>query len=224
MQIDRVTLASRNLEAQRHFYGELLGLPTTLTADGSLLVQVGRSELLFRVDETVTPFYHVAFNIPTNQAEAAAAWASSRFPLLDKDGEIISYSSDWNAHGFYFYDADGNIMEMIARHTLPTENPNAFGPEQILSISEVGLPVPEVPGTVDRFEQALALPAYDCDRVQFNAMGDEHGLLIVVAAGRNWFPTKQAALPLPLRIELRAPIAAPIELSHPEYVIVARPL
>jgi catechol-2,3-dioxygenase len=48
MLIDRVTLSSRNLEAQRVFYGEVLGLPTQMDESGALHVQIGRSELVFR--------------------------------------------------------------------------------------------------------------------------------------------------------------------------------
>lgn len=224
MRFDRVTLASRDIQAQRRFYGELMGLPTQIDAEGALHVQVGRSELLFRPDESLSPFYHVAFNIATNQVEAALAWAQQRFPVLDFQGELISHSTDWNSDGFYFYDADGNIMEMIARHTLPGLGAAAFSPAELQCVSEVGIPVPDVPGTVDRFEQALGLPLYDCDRVRFNAMGDEQGLFIVVVAGRHWFPTDRPAQPLPLVAEVRAAIAEAVELTGPGYRIVAQPL
>lgn len=223
MQIERVTLASRDLEAQRHFYGELMGLPTQVDGEGALHVQVGPSELIFRHDESVKPFYHIAFNIATNQAEAAAAWAQARFPILDARGGLISHSEGWNADMFYFYDADGNIVELIARHTLPELGAEEFGPREIQRISEVGIPVEDVPGTVDRFEQGLALPLYDCDRVRFNAMGDEHGLFIVVAAGRNWFPTQTPAQPLPLTVEMRTAIDEAVELTGPGYRILAKP-
>lgn len=223
MQIERVTLASRDIEAQRHFYGELMGLPTQIDGEGALHVQVGPSELLFRYDESVQPFYHIAFNIATNQAEAALAWAQERFPVLDAGGGAISHSNGWNADMFYFYDADGNIMELIARHTLPDHGAEAFGPAEIQRISEVGLPVDDVPGTVDQFARALGLPLYDCDRVRFNAMGDEHGLFIVVAAGRSWFPTKTSAQPLPVTVEVRAAINEAALLTGPGYRILARP-
>lgn len=224
MQIGRVTLASRNLEAQRHFYGEVLGLPSTMTPEGALQVLVGSSQLLFRLDESVQPFYHIAFNIPTNQIEAAVAWADGRFELLPSGGQVISHSTSWNSDGYYFYDPDGNIMELIARHTLANATEAPFGPEQILCVSEVGLPVADVPGTVDLFAAKLALPEYDCNRVSFNAMGDEQGLFIVVIEGRNWFPTQTPAKPLPVTIELRTAIAEPVTLEGPGYQILAKPL
>lgn len=223
MQIDRVTLASRDIEAQRHFYGELMGLPTEIDAEGALHVQVGRSELIFQHDESVKPFYHIAFNIFTNQAEAALAWAQERFAVLDYQGELLSHSTSWNSDGFYFYDADGNIMELIARHTLPELGAAVFSPEAIQCVSEVGVPVPDIPGTVERFERTLALPYYSGDRESFNALGDEHGLFIVVIEGRHWFPTQTPAHPLPMTAEVRAAIAEPVELTGPGYRILARP-
>lgn len=223
MWIDRVILASQDLEAQRRFYGERLGLPVALV-EGALQVEVGRTLLIFQADASVEPFYHIAFNIATNQVESALAWAQERFPVLTFQGELLSHSTDWNSDGFYFYDAEGNILELIARHTLPEEGAVEFGPAQIQSISEVGVPVADVPGTVERFERELALPLYDCDRVRFNAMGDEHGLLIVVAAGRHWFPTERPALPLPLQVELRTAVEAPVQFETPGYRIFARPL
>lgn len=223
MQIDRVTLKVRNLEAQRHFYGDLLGLSTTIDAAGDLHVQAGRSELIFQPDASATPFYHLAFGVATKSVEEAVAWLRSRTPLLahPEDGQEIFLSQLWSANQFYFYDADGNVLEFITRHPAPTEG---FGPEQILYVAEVGLPVTDVMTNVTRFEQELASARKNGESLTFNPVGDDSGLLIVVPAGRNWFPTTQAAFPLPLTIELRTPIPEPIELSHPDYVICARPL
>jgi catechol 2,3-dioxygenase-like lactoylglutathione lyase family enzyme len=219
MQIDRVTLATRNLEGQRHFYGEVLGLPTSVDAEGALHVHAGRSELIFQLDESVTPFYHVAFGVATSSVEDAVDWVRSRVPLIadPEDGQELFLSKLWGANQFYFADADGNVLEFITRHIEP-------GDTQICYIAEVGTPVADLPATVARFEQELGGARKNGESLTFNPVGDSDGLLIVVPAGRNWFPTKQAANPLPLKVELRAPIPAPVELVHADYVIHARPL
>ena len=48
----------------------------------------------------------------------------------------------------------------------------------------------------------LALPPYLDSGDTFAPVGDEEGLLIVVRAGRHWFPTTDAATALPIAVTL----------------------
>lgn len=91
MQIDRVILSARNLEAQHQFYGEVLGLPVRAES-GRIHVQVGRTELILQSDPTVAPFYHLAFRVAAQSPEAAIAWLRSRVPLLRDGAEEIFHS------------------------------------------------------------------------------------------------------------------------------------
>lgn len=222
MQIERVTLSSRKIEAQREFYGDLLGLPTQVDEAGLLHVQIGRSELLFRHDPTVTPFYHFAFRVLTNQPEAAGAWARQRFSLLPDEGQEVFTSRLWNgATQFYFADADGNVVEFLTQESSAAA---AFGPDQICHITEMGLPVSDVLATVARLEQALGQGRKNGESATFNPVGDADGALIIVPTGRNWYPTQRPGFSLSVQIELRAAIAEPIELAADQYRILARPL
>jgi catechol 2,3-dioxygenase-like lactoylglutathione lyase family enzyme len=223
LRINRVRIVARNIDAQRRFYAEVLGLPTQLDAEGALRVAAGQTELICR-PSTEAPFYHIAFNIPENQIEAAAAYVRAKTSLLRSEGEEIFYSNNWHAHNLYFYDADGNVLELIARHNLTESAADSFDPTKILSVSEVGVPVPQadLARVLDECESVLALPCYDCDRVRFNALGGEDGLLIVVAEGRPWFPTDRPAPVLPLEVELTSGLATPVTLTSPWYAIHAK--
>lgn len=219
MQIDRVTLSAKNLEAQRQFYGEVLGLPVRLETD-SLYVQAGRTELIFQADAAVAPFYHLAFRVSTNDPMMAVEWTRNRVALLADGEERLFHSSLWNSTQFYFCDGDGNVLEFL---TTESEVPVEFGPNSILYVTEVGLPVADVLATVADLERSLGEPRKNGESATFNPVGNADGLLIIVPAGRNWYPTQQPAFTLPVRVEVRAPIAEPVELVTPAYQILARP-
>src|SRR6266508_493222 len=137
MNIQKLELLTVNLQAQRDFYTNILGLPIELTSSG-LLVKAGVTEILF----TAAPpdfdgAYHFAFNIPENQYYAAKKWISSRIPLLrDKSGKEDFESKSWNSDSVYFLDAAGNILEFIARHNLQNAVTRDFDSSQILNVSE----------------------------------------------------------------------------------------
>ncbi|HEY3476553.1 MAG TPA: hypothetical protein VGK56_18195, partial [Anaerolineales bacterium] len=80
MDIRRLELLSADLEAQRNFYEDVLELPVRLD-EPVLAVQAGRSRLFFTHVPEFDGAYHFAFNIPSNQFEAAKTWISSRIPL-----------------------------------------------------------------------------------------------------------------------------------------------
>lgn len=207
------------MEAQHRFYGTTLSLPTRLET-GRLYVQVGRTELIFQQDEGVEPFYHLAFRVATNDPAAAVAWTRSRVPLLPDGAEEVFHSSMWDSTQFYFYDGDGNVLELLTRESPTSE---AFGPDAFLYVTEVGLPVADVLETVVGLERSLGAPRKNGESATFNPVGDQDGLLIMVPHGRNWYPTNRPALTLPVQIELRTQIAEPLELATAEYSILARP-
>ena len=80
-----------------------------------------RIQLIFdEIDTTGNPFYHFAFNIPSNKFEEAFQWMQTRVDLLWLD-DYKSYIADftnWNAKSFYFTDPAGNILEFISRFDL----------------------------------------------------------------------------------------------------------
>jgi hypothetical protein len=58
------------------------------------------------------------------------------------------------------------------------------------------LPTDDVPGLVERLTARLGLPVWRGPTEDFAAVGDEHGLLIVVRPGSSSFWTEAAPYPL----------------------------
>lgn len=201
MNIHALTLHARDLNAQHTLYAEVLGFPVLSATVGAVTFQIGHTRLTFQRDGNFRGPYHFAFNIPENRLAQARAWLEDRVPLLaDAAGETIFHFGHWNADALYFRDADGNIAEFIARHTLPAAPGDSFGASDVLGVSELGLPVASVPEAVQNLQQRFDLPVYGNASGTFTPLGDEEGLLIVVPVGRGWFPVGTHAPALPFEL------------------------
>ncbi|WP_407539792.1 hypothetical protein Q0M94_16710 [Deinococcus radiomollis] len=220
MNLLEVHLVSCDLSAQRVFYGEVLGLPVSERSEGRLAVQVGRTRLSFTATARQAGPYHLAFDVPEDRFTDAADWIRGRATLLSEGNQDTFVSQDWNAEMLYFTDPCGNILELIARHSLsvseietpPRERLSAFGASHLLHVSEVGVAVTDVQGTLDLLRRTLGAGPYREGSATFSAAGTRDGLLIVVQAGRRWFPTVSTATPLPTRIVARTARAGQLTL------------
>jgi catechol-2,3-dioxygenase len=199
VRILALELATTALTRQREFYAGALGLELVEDAHGRAAFQAGASRLTFVAVPDDPGSHHFAFNVPENQIEEAADWLGERAPLVPgPGGERVLDFSGWNADAVYCLDPAGNVVELIARHSLPNASDVPFGPQALLEVSEVGMPVDDVPDEVARIEGELGIPLWDGDRRGFTALGDDHGLFIVVPRGRAWFPTDRPATSRPL--------------------------
>ena len=190
MNITRLELLSGDLQAQQDFYANVLDLPVILTSS-ALEVKVGVTDLVFK--QAWSDFegaYHFAFNIPENQFHAAKEWISSRVPLLlDGTGQDEFPSKSWNSDSVYFLDAAGNVLEFIARHNLKNAVDGGFSSDQILNVSEIGLPQEDVIGFAAKLCTQLGLSVFMQEPDEnFTPVGDDHGLLILPARDRIWKP------------------------------------
>lgn len=222
MRIDEVQLLTSDLTTQREFYGSVLGLPVVEAGDDALAIDAGNSRLAFtQAPEGWSGFYHFAFNIPEDQLAEAKEWTSRRVPLIrSNSGEDEFFFDTWNAHSFYFYDPSGNILEFIARHNLPEQSSRPFTERNILNISEIGIASDDVLATVASAQAGLDVDVYyGPPSDTFTAVGDDHGLLIIVKRGRIWFPdTGKAADMWPVRAAVSVN-GRRYELSGPPYRI-----
>lgn len=159
-------------------------------------MQVGLSRLTFALagGDNGSPAQHFAFTIPRNRLAVAKEWLRERAAPLTQDGQDEFSSASWRAQQVYFRDPAGNILELIARQTLAIDAESPFDARQIVSVSEVGLPTDDVPGTVAALGATFGLAPYGEPSDTFTAVGDHEGLLIVVRAGRHWFPTTTPAV------------------------------
>ncbi len=204
MHLDSIELPSADLTELAEFYGGVFGLPVAW--DGAaLVVTVGVSTLRFvPADATASPF-HFAFNVPSARFGEARTWLEARVPLLaGESGETVFHSQRWNADMVYYRDPAGHIGELIARHELTQAATGAFSAASLLCVSEIGLAVADVIGAAERLAAVGIQPYYADPDPGFMSLGDANGLLIVVRAGRMWYPDRITPAPAqPLRVDTR---------------------
>jgi catechol-2,3-dioxygenase len=206
MIIEKLVLLTERAASILPFYRDVLGLPVIRSEQGGFTVQAGWSELTFQEtgDQAAAAYcYHFAFTIPENKFTEAKQWIEALVPIGTEDGQDVSYSESWNSHSVYFEDPSGNILELIARHTMDNSVERPFDPPQdILCISEIGVTTSDVPTAVDQFAQ-LGIMTYKTRSDNFNPIGDDNGIFIVVEKGRRWHFTNKTAESFPVRVTVR---------------------
>lgn len=207
MNIRRLEVLTKALQAQQDFYSKMLELQVDLSAD-RLEVQAGNTILIFtQAPSNFDGAYHFAFNIPKNQFGAAKEWMSSRIPLLhDETGKEEFESASWNSHSIYFKDAAGNVLEFIARHNLKNAVSDEFDSSQILNVSEIGLPAEDVIAFANELCAQLGLSVFKQEpNATFTPVGDDNGLFIIPIKDRVWIPNSGVpAKLLPVKIHCEA--------------------
>jgi catechol-2,3-dioxygenase len=149
---------------------------------------------------------HFAVNV--GRFEDAVDWGRGQAELIEDD---VPFEA-WRARAAYYFDVAGNLVELIARERVP-------GDELLIEVSEVGLPVADVGAAVDFLEAELGLPHFSGDRESFSAVGDDHGLFIVVPVGRDWLFTDRPASDAPVRVTIEGSAARELHLPGSEHRI-----
>lgn len=199
MHIHQLTLPTPGISNLLPFYSERLGFGIREEGRRHFSLLAGRTLLTFR-ESPAPAYYHFAFNIPSNQIEAARSWLQDRTALLSDGGQTIIDFSNWNAKAVYFEDPAGNIVEFIARRDLGQFSSAPFSAAAIESVSEIGLPVEKVGQTFLELRRHTGIDRYWGDDTQFCAAGDEYGLFIIVdQATKTWYPTDRPARTFPLQ-------------------------
>lgn len=194
LHLDLVTSAS--LDELKEFYTSLLGLPLLSEQKDRFTVKAGETTISFtKTNETgMAPFYHFAFNIPENKILKAREWQLKRTELSATPSQLIddNYPKDirhfqnWNAHSVFFWDPAGNLVEYIARHDLQNSAEGEFTSKDILCASEIAFIVDNTEPVADAIRSSFNLEQYRNGDVNFRAIGDENGLLLVIKKGRVW--------------------------------------
>jgi catechol-2,3-dioxygenase len=224
MRIVELHLRTARLAEVADFYGSVLGMPSGGRDVGAAGFQAGSTRLIFESASYGAPTYHFAFNIPRDGFDEAKRWLASRVALVTKD-EVDEYSSEsWNARFMYFYDPAGNIVEFIARKGLPLDASGPFDAHEVLSVSEIGLPVDDVRASAIILTDKLGISPYQGQSPEFAALGDEQGLLIVVKNGRHWFPTALPATTVPVAATVEITPASMMRIAQTEGALEIEPL
>jgi catechol 2,3-dioxygenase-like lactoylglutathione lyase family enzyme len=203
MIFQHVQLLTPDLTEQLEFYRDVLGLSVLEQSAKSVTFQIGTSKLEF-VQSSMDVFYHFAFNVPPHQFAEAEAWLEERTPIIqDSSARHSFHSQNWNADMVYFYDAAGNVVELIARHDLKSDVAEPFSARSFERISELGIVTDNVPQTVEQIQALTGASLYRAVMdEQFVLVGNETGLFIVVKEKRIWFPETKPALAAPFNVIL----------------------
>lgn len=204
MSVDTVTRSTAETAA---YYETVLGLPVRKEIR-AVEITVGRSVVRFREDPDAEGDQHYAFLVDDARFDAARAFLEAGPGLLG-DGDRTEFEAQraWNARSLYFPGPDRSVLEVVARRDLPSTpgagevpaakasdrrstgtRPAPFGAGDLLSVSEVGVAVPDVVGTADRLA-AAGIGRYPDGSETFSPAGHIDGMLILVPPGRTWFPT-----------------------------------
>lgn len=214
MRFKQLTLNTKNLAKITAFYNTTLNLPITSSTDSHVTFSIGKSALTFMYHPNATP-YHIAINIPCNQELEGLNWLKKRVAILPHfNNEIIDFKN-WNAKAIYFHDSDNNVVEFIARKNLKNYAISPFGSSSLLEISEIGLPVKNIARIFQFLNLNYNQQIYFGDFNAFCAIGDEHGLFIVINEHKkNWFPTNDIAI----TSDFNTTIAINHTLHHLEFI------
>ncbi|HEX7737910.1 MAG TPA: hypothetical protein VF458_23890 [Ktedonobacteraceae bacterium] len=219
MHISELTLHTQELQEEYQFYTRTLSLPLLQATTHAFTVQAGTTRLTFQhtAEETL---YHFAWRIPSNQIEAARAWLVTRSPLLRLEKQDEFSFQSWNSTSLYFRDPANHILEFIAHHDLENHSSEAFGPQSILAVCEIGMAFESVPEQVKVWQNTFGLAIYRGSLGEnFAAVGDIYGLFITVQKGRNWFPTRSAAPISPVDITIKGSPQRSQQLTPYPYTI-----
>lgn len=206
MHIQKLILHTSRLDELAAFYGDLMKLPVAFSKK-ELIIDIGKSTLIFRPAAEGDPFYHFAFTIPANKISESKRWMEKRVELLwmEQYKNDIADFVNWHAKSVYFFDPAGNIVELIARFDLDNATDDPFSSKQLLSISEAGLVFEQheldkrTKTLLDDFD--LTYFARQPPLTHFKAVGDDEGLFIIVPDNRPWFPTNKPSGIFPMEIE-----------------------
>ncbi|WP_433953500.1 VOC family protein [Curtobacterium flaccumfaciens] len=211
MDIRQVQLATRSLADTARFY-ERLGCPVE-AVDATVRVVVGSTLLVFRELPEMTGALHLAITIPTGTFDAAKAWIAGLTTVLGTDDQDeFEGPPNWNSRSVYFEGPDQQLLELIERRDLPVDvGENTAVP--LVSVSEVGVPVPDVLGAVEALRRAGLEPYANPPGESFSAVGDVDGLVILVSPDRRWFPTGDRS-PSSAPVVIDVGLGAPLELAE----------
>ncbi len=106
-----------DLDEASHFYGDILGLSTSV-ASGMLTLTLGSgAQVLVYPKPDHEPATHTVLMFPTDDIVATVAWAKSRgvvFEMLDGVGEDgIMPENDWSPANSWFRDPSGNWLSIL---------------------------------------------------------------------------------------------------------------
>ncbi|MEK3765406.1 VOC family protein [Solibacillus sp. FSL K6-4121] len=207
MKFKKVSLQTNDLEVMKDFYKNNLGCTLDNEHVDSFEVTFGYTTIEFNNRNVKgNPFYHFAFDIPSNQFLEAKEWAIKRVTLSTEDGEDDVYFENIKAHSLYFEDPAGNILEFISRTKDNPTSETPFSIDNIIQMSEMSLVVEDKVNVAEELKKAGIIER-NGDKINhtgLNFMSDKNGavFLLLVSPNRRWYFSQKDAVIFPMTITL----------------------
>lgn len=224
MHFETITIYSAALETTRKFYRDTLDFPIVEESDEFFTLEIGST--LFSIRQAPlgeTPFYHFAFDVPSNQFEEAKNWIKERVSLTKNEGLDEVYFQTIDAKSIYFEDPSGNIVEWICRLSDSPSSSVSFHPSLLQKVSEMSLVVHdklaaaeqlETVGVVSRDHQPVPSEGLTFMREREDAV-----YLLLVPKNRVWYFSDKLSVVHPLSIRLQG---ASVEITSSSRFICSK--
>jgi catechol 2,3-dioxygenase-like lactoylglutathione lyase family enzyme len=213
MIINQAVLYTRLLDEMKDFYVNSLDFPLTAASAHSFSIKVGESELTFKESSLHTkPFYHFAFNVPSNHFIEAKQWAAQRVFLNTEEEKDEVYFEAFDAHSFYFEDPAHNIVEYISRHSDCPPSSAPFSSRSLLSIGEINLTTPHVRSVGTQLMNS-GIPVRNNRLLNetFNFLGSGSAFFLVGTPKRRWFFSNRDSEVHPLMVKVNHSLAVSLD-------------
>jgi len=208
MKITKVKLYAYDVHKMKEFYCNHLGFALITNTDHFVDIAVGESIITFeKIPSYVKKQYHFALNIPCNLFQQGKIWVKDRAELLFSEGQDEVYYDRLKAHSCYFYDPEGNIIELISRQEVnQKQDADSFSPEHVLNIGEMNLTSDAIDSVANSLKEYGITPMNN-NEIRSNAltfMGNyEDGAnLLLGPSERIWYFSDKKAIVSPIKIEI----------------------
>ncbi|WP_339194501.1 VOC family protein [Solibacillus sp. FSL R5-0449] len=207
MNIEHITMYASNFEATKQFYIAKLEFPLHSEESDRFTILVGGTAVTFtKAPLNENPFYHFAFDIPSNQFEEAKAWTKGKVTLSKEQGKDEVYFEGIDAKSIYFEDPAGNIVEFICRFSDAKQNTTPFNASSLQKVSEMSIVVKDKLKSASAFHE---VSIFERDHKEISAEGltfmgarEDASYLLFVNEGRTWFFSNKKAEVFPLEVLL----------------------
>lgn len=209
MQFEQVELPAVDPEGVAEWYRSRFAPTEDETADAST-VRLGETILRFTA-ATEAPPAHLAVRLLLD-GEPAADWLADRATILPVEGEPSCRFEFLDATAIYVEDPEGNVLEGLCYDGDRRQRADSG---VVDGVTEVGFPAEEPLALVDWLEERVGLPTWGTPSDTFGWVGDRHARFVVIAAGREWYPTDRTADLAPVSVRVVDESAPRGRYSHP---------
>lgn len=224
MEIKLLKLQTDKLEEMKEFYTKSLGFFLCGKSPNHIQIQVGTSILEFNNENVIgePPYYHFAFNVPSNQFREAKGWLKEKTTLLLEGGEDEADFSFLPAHACYFEDPSGNIVELIARYNENPVRETPFSVNNILNISEIGLVVKDASSVGEQLKE-INIFERDNEPITNTTLSfmreKKNGVFIILTStGRRWLFSEKKSKIFPMEITLDQQLILGVDAEHQFFI------